>query len=356
MLLKNTYTKNNKTLIISFLCLNILFFSCKKKAIESPEPIKADYPKAFVVNGLSNDISIINLNNLVQNKTIQLTDLGRYPHHITLSPDGTKLAIANPEFDFTLGHAALHNAVDKKGGIIIIDTKTGSSMLKIDLPNVNFNAAFSPNGSEIWSATSTHSGDMYIYETNTGNLIKQVPLGLSPSEVIFSKDGKYAFIALSESSFVYVLDVKIKEVIQTIKVDLYPSNTWLGDDGFIYVENKTTMSINIIDPNTLTVVNYLDLNFIPGKTIYNQLLDELWICETGKNKVAYFVKKNNLWTYQGEIVTGDEAHSISFSKDLKKAFVVNLKGNSVSVIDTQSHSKIKDISVGNQPNGIVLSE
>ena len=350
----NTFTHN--TLIISTLLVIFTCVSCKKNEVSKPPIEVIDYPKAYVVNGASNNISIINLHDNTQTKIIQLTDLGRYPHHISLSPDGTKLAVAVPEFDFTLGHSALHNAVDKKGGIVVIDTQTGNSVLKMDLPYVNFNAAFSPDGTEIWSATSSHKGDMYVFDSKTGQLKKQIPLGLSPSEVTFTKDGKYAFIALSESSYVYVLDVATKAVVETIKVDLYPSNTWAGSDGYIYVENKTSFSVNIIDPKTMSVVNYIDLNFTPSKIIYNQLQSELWICQAGNNKIAYFQQKNNIWTLKGSIITGDDAHAVSFSKDEKTAYVVNLKGNSVSVIDVLNHTKIKDITAGNQPNGIVLKE
>lgn len=352
---KNKIYSHN-LLIINTLLVFFSSISCKKNEVTKPSPEVLDYPKAYVVNGASNNISIINLTENTQTKIIQLTDLGRYPHHISLSPDGAKLAVAVPEFDFTLGHAALHNAVDKKGGIVVIDTQNGNSILKMEMPYVNFNAAFSPDGTEIWSATSSHTGDMYVFDSKTGQLKKQIPLGLSPSEVTFTNDGKYAFIALSESSYVYVLDVSTKEIIETIKVDLYPSNTWTGADGLIYVENKTSFSVNIIDPKTMSVINYIDLNFTPSKIVYNKLQSELWICQAGDKKIAYFEQKNNIWTLKGTIITGEDAHAVSFSKDEKVAYVVNLKGNTVSVIDVVNHTKIEDITVGNQPNGIVLKE
>ena len=47
-----TYT--HKNLIISTLCVVLLFFSCKKKVVESIKPVEADYPKADVVNGGAN--------------------------------------------------------------------------------------------------------------------------------------------------------------------------------------------------------------------------------------------------------------------------------------------------------------
>lgn len=332
--------------------------SCKsKKVIEEPVPlVETDYPKAYVVNGGSNTISVLDLNELSVKNIIQLTEIGRFPHHINLSTDGKKLVVATPEHDFTLGHAALHNATDKKGGIAVIDTKTGSTLLKIALPNTNFNAAFNVDGSEIWSASATHSGEMFIYNATNGVLKTKVILGADPSEVVFSKDGKYVFVALGESSFVYVINSQTKAIIKTIKVDAFPTNVWAGVDDKIYVENKVAHTINIIDAKTLTVIDYLDVVFTPGQIAYNQTLNELWVCQAGENKVAYFERKGNLWSLKGTIISGNDAHAITFSKDMKRAFVVNQKGNTVSVIDAINHLKSKDISVGSLPNGIVLKE
>lgn len=351
----NTLSKH-KHLIISALCFVFLIISCKKKETPNPEPVVVSFPKAYVVNGGSNTISIINLQKLSEDKIIQMTDVGRFPHHINLSPDGKKLAVAIPEFDFTLGHAFLHNASDKKGGIAVIDAQNGTTLLKIALPNANFNAVFSPDGTEIWSATSNHSGEMYIFDANTGVQKSKIALGADPTEVAFSKDGQHAFIALGESSFVYVINTASKAIVKTVKVDAFPTNVWAGNDGKMYVENKVALSVNIIDSKTLTATEFIDVNFRPGQIVYNQALNELWICQSGENKVAFFERKANIWVLKGNIVTGDDAHAISFSKDEKIAYVVNQKGNTVSVIDAVKHLKTNDIAVGKQPNGIVLKE
>ncbi|MER0441389.1 YncE family protein [Emticicia sp. W12TSBA100-4] len=345
-----------KILIINGLFFILFLSSCKEKKGIETEPIVTDYPKGYVVNGASNNVSIIDLNELSVKNIIQMTELGRFPHHINLSTDGKKLAVALPEFDFLLGHAALHNATDKKGGVAVLDAQNGNTLLKIAVPSVNFNAVFSPDGSEIWTASSTHTGEMFVYDANNGMLKSQVTLGADPSEVVFSKDGQYVFVALGESSFVYVLNAKTRLITKTIKVDAFPTNVWAGSDDKIYVENKVAHTINIIDAKTLTVVDYLDVAFTPGQIAYNQSLNELWICQAGENKVAYFERKNNLWSLKGSIVTGNDAHAITFTKDMKRAFVVNQKGNTVSVIDAVNHTKTKDISVGSQPNGIVLKE
>jgi len=70
--------------------------------------------------------------------------------------------------------------------------------------------------------------------------------------------------------------------------------------------------------------------------------------------VYYFVRENNKWKKAGSIQTGLDAHAIAFSKDGKLAYVTNQKNLSVSIVNTTSHTKIKDVQVGQKPNGIVI--
>ncbi|RYU92847.1 YncE family protein [Emticicia agri] len=342
--------------IYQVFCLILLLFSCQPKEEIKTEDI--NFPAAYVVNGGSNTVSIIDLNERVVKKIIQLTDLGRFPHHIQLSPDGKKLSVALPEFDFTLSHDLLHQATDKKGGVVVIDALNGKSLLKIPLEKVNFNAVFSPDNTEIWTASANHSGEMYVFDANTGVQKAVIPLGADPSEVVFTKNGDYVIVALAESSFVVAVNAKLKKVEKFIKVAPFPTNVWAASDGNIYVENKNLNTIDIIDPETLNAseTDYINLDFKPGQIAYNQLLNELWVCEAGSNKVAYFQLKNEKWALKSSIVTNNDAHAITFSKDGKTAYVVNQRGNTVSVINTATHEKVTDIPVGLNPNGIVLRE
>ncbi|UTA70016.1 YncE family protein [Emticicia sp. 21SJ11W-3] len=344
----------NKIYKVFLFSFSVFLVSCKDKEEVPTESI--DFPAAYVVNGGSNTISIIDLNERKVKKLIQLTDLGRFPHHIELSPDGKKLSVALPEFDFTLSHDQLHNATNLKGGIAIIDADNGKSLLKMQLDRVNFNAVFTHDNTEIWTASTNHAGEMHVFDTATGVLKDEIFLGADPTEVVFSKDGRYAFVALGESSFILAVNVKLKKVEKYIKVDQFPTNVWLADDGYIYVENKNLLTINVVDPATMNATESIDLDFKPGQVAYHKGLNELWVCQAGQKKIAYFERKNNKWVLKSTIVTGDDAHAVKFSKDEKIAYVANQRGNTVSVINTATHEKIMDIPVGLNPNGIVLRE
>lgn len=51
-----------------------------------------------------------------------------------------------------------------------------------------------------------------------------------------------------------------------------------------------------------------------------------------------------------------DAHAIAFTKDVTIAYVSNQGAARVSVINVATLTKLKDITVGQKPNGIVLKQ
>ena len=85
------------------ICMALSFFSACKKD-HTTHVISIDYPAAYVVNGQSNNISVIRLSDNTVTETISLNG-ATFPHHIYLSPDKTKLAVAITGTDLSGGHS-----------------------------------------------------------------------------------------------------------------------------------------------------------------------------------------------------------------------------------------------------------
>lgn len=340
--------------LICYFLLYLILVSCGKNFTSTHG--RTRFLAAYVVNGGSNSISVIDLRTLKVKKTIQLPIKDRFPHHISLSPDKKNILVAIPEFDFNQSHDLLHQATDKKGGVFALNAQTGKVLLNLSLPKPNYNAVFSNDNTEIWSAAATHAGQMHVFDANTGEQKAIFSLGADPTEIVFSKNGDFAFVALEESSFILAIDTRLKQIKKYIKVDPFPTNIWAGNDGNIYVENKNLKTVSIVNETSLETYEFIDLKFKPGQVAFNKLLNELWICQTGEDKVACFERKNNTWVMKSTIITGQDACAITFSGDEKMAYVVNRKENTLSVVDAMKHQKLTDISVGALPNGVVLRE
>jgi len=330
----------------------------------SPE-LNINYAAAYVVNAEGNSLSVIDLSSQQIKETISFgevsaghgttgtADMIMWPHHIYLSPDGSKLGVGVPGMDLSGGHAG--GTTGMKGRVLVLDPKTGMTLQNQQTPVMNHNAVFSPDGSEIWTSQMDEAGKVLVYNAATMALKNTIIVGMEPAEVTMSANGQYAFVANGMSNTVSVIRVSDKSVVKTIQVGEDPVGAWPGADGKMYVDNEKGQSISVIDVATLAVVETINLGFTPGYAAYHPTRNELWVSQAGTGtKVIIFERMNGAFMKMGELQTGLDAHAIAFTKDGATAYVTNQGAASVSVVDVAKRSKIKDILVGKKPNGIVL--
>lgn len=352
-------------LTVFALSIPVVLSSCYKMAETASPKLNIDFDAAYIVNGESNSISVIDIKSNEVKGTISLGETSAehgddmstgisWPHHIYLSPSKNQLVLGAPGMDLSAGHSGGMEGL--KGQSVIINSKTGEIINSTELPVSNHNSIFSPDGTEIWTAQMEEMGKILIYDENSYALKKTIDVGKEPSEVTFSYDGSTAFVANSSSNTVTAINVIDKTILKTIEVGEDPVGAWPGKDNKMYVDNEHEETVSVIDIITLEVEETIILGFMPGMVGYNSAKDELWVTDAENGKVVYFQRMNNTWMKMGSIDTGSGAHGIAFTKDEKTAYVTNQLTESVSVIDVDLKSKVKDIKVGNKPNGIVIKQ
>lgn len=340
-----------RSILFSLLVSSILVCtSCQHKVV-SPTSISIDYPVAYIINGGENSVSLLNINTLKIENTYFIPEFqDRYAHHIYLSSNKDKLAIAMPAYDFSGGHSGLHN-VSALGGIAVLDAKTLELIQKIPVSFANHNAVFAENDQEIWTTTHSHSGELVVFSAQDGSEMHRQPLGPDPSEIIITPN-QYALAAVGESSFVGAVSTKTKAEAKFIKVDLFPTNVWPGNDTLAIVENKNKKSINFIDIRTLKGIDAIDTPFIPGFSCF--IHNELWIVEPNTKNVHIYQKRKELWQEVALLEAGEDAHSIGFVPEKNLVIIVNQKEASISLFEANTRRKIKTLPVGLKPNGIAI--
>jgi len=321
-----------------------------------------DYPVAYVVNGEGSTISVIDLDKNTVTETLELMGTGNemvmWPHHLSLYSifDMHRLAIGVPGMDLSAGHSGGMN--DMKGKVLIMDAVKGKILKTVDLPVSNHNAMYSPNGREIWVSQMEMAGIVLVYDAQTYALKNTIQVGMEPAEVTFSADGGKAYVANGGDNTVSVIDPVNKSIIATIPVGAEPVGAWVGYDGKMYVDNEDGKTISVVDVSANTVVQTIDLGFMPGSAAHNAAQKELWVTDPDNGKVHYWSwdQVGNQWNHAGSFNTAGGAHAVAFTADGNRAYVTNQMAASVSVINVNDHSKIKDIPVGKKPNGIVIKQ
>lgn len=353
-----------KAITIAILLLSsVILLGCKKMNHDMDDEdmgmdLNINYSAAYVVNGQDASVSVIDLSKNIVTKTIPLMDdngkMAMWPHHIYKSPASNTLSVAIPGTDLSAGHAG--GMADMKGMVMLLDAQKGSMVKNLELPAMNHNATFSPDGKEIWTSQMEMEGKVLVYDSQTYMLKKVIMVGTEPAEVTFSANGTKAYVANGGDDNVMVINPVTKERIATIPVGDNPVAAWVGQDNRMYVDNEDGQSVSVIDVSSNTVVQTISLGFMPGSVAHNAFKNELWVTDPDNGKVHYWTLNNatNTWVHGNVFSTGLGAHAIAFAKDGETAYVTNQLAKSVSVVNVQNHTKIKDITVGAKPNGILI--
>ena len=332
---------------------------------EQPIESQCRRSTAYVVNAEDSTLSVIDMKSNEVTRTVDLnmpsmsqemdgSKKVEWPHHIYLNSKKTQLAIAVPGVDLSMGHEA--DMPEMKGMVLVVSTLPGGFLKSFEVPMMNHNAIFSPDGAEIWTSQMEDSGKVLVYDSHNYRLKNTIPVGKRPSEVTFSANGKVAFVANTASNSVTAIDVPRKSVRSILPVGDAPIGAWMGSNQKMYVDNEKGKSISVVDVPTLSVEETVTLGFTPGMAAYHPQLKELWVSDTDGGRVVYFQRSNQKWIQGGSIPTGEGAHAVAFSRDGKTAYISNQMAASVTVVNVVSKKEIKSIPVGNKPNGITLLE
>ena len=305
----------------------------------------------YVVNGEDSSISVIDPANAKVVGTIALQNVS-YPHHVYMSPDRSKLAVAVPGHDLSGGHSGGGAEHSGGGAVLVLDAMTGATIKSRRLDASNHNAIFSADGTEIWTAQLVDEGTVLVLDANTLDTKQTIRVGRVPAEVTFTNDGKYAFVANGTGDDVTIIDAATKSVVKTIAVDREPVGAWPGADGLMYVDCEVAKTIKVIDPKTLEIVRTYSLGFTPGfAAVPPSRTSELWVTDTDSGKVVFHETASE--TKMADVATAAGAHALAFTPDGSTAFVTNQLSASVSVVDSQTRAVKTSIQVGKKPNGVV---
>ncbi len=320
------------------------------------EGMNIDYPAAYVVNGESNNIEVLNLLDLSQKAQISLNG-ATFPHHINLSPDKTKLAVAITSTDLSGGHDSGGMSGMYGFKVIVLNSYTGKIEKEILLPRMPHNGIFNTNGSELWIAQEDEQqSQVLVFNTGNWSLKSTINVGRGLSEVTFSSDGTRAYAANTLDATVSIINPDTKMVLATVAVGKDPVGAWPGANGFMYVDNETDQTVTEIAVASGAITETIHLGFKPGYVAYHPSKQELWVSDATNGQIAYYTQNNSLWALQGDIATGADAHAIAFSQDGATAYVTNQGVGTVSVIRVSDHSVTATVPVGKKPNGLAIRQ
>jgi YVTN family beta-propeller protein len=259
------------------------------------------------------------------------------------------------------------------------------------------NIQVAPDGRSVW-AISGHDNQALAIDTATYQLLGAAPTGHHPAHIILSPDGRTAYVTNAEDNTVSAIDTASYQTKATIPVGTYPHGLRPSPDGrWVYVANLEDTTVSVIDTSTNQRVADIEVGRSPvqvafspdGAAAYVSLnaenavgrIDVASRALTGKvpvgvGPVQVFVSPDSatlLVANQGTpeqpsttvsfvetaglsvvktVETGQGAHGVTIDPTGRHAYVTNIYGDDLAVLDLAERRVVTTLSMGAAPNGV----
>lgn len=306
----------------------------------------------------------------------------------------------------------LYVANENSENIAVIDASTNEVLKFIDIRDGSGNMLMihniqaSPDGKTIWGTVNSTSGDMdklVVVDPLTDKIVRWVDIGerMNLGHVVLDSTSTFAYVTSTDSN--YVIEVNVLSYAITRKFNLGAGHSPHGlrfARGKLYVANlrSGTFSVITISDGTISEIpvggmavqtattpddRYVFVSLYDTKEVIRyetatglinrfslpttsvgpiQLYPSpdgtlLFICDQGMllsrpSSDKLFVMRISTGEIISTIAAGDGAHGVVVSSDGARVYVTNQLNHTVSVINASDNSRICDIPVGANPNGI----
>jgi PQQ-dependent catabolism-associated beta-propeller protein len=234
-----------------------------KRFRDIPDPETFDlHPDGRHLYASNEDDALVSVIDVETGTTVAEFETGEEPEGVLITADG-KLAFATSEA------ANLVHVIDTAKGEVIKDIVTGTRPRRM---------ALTPDGKELWVSAEL-SGIVDIIDVASLTALGKVeflPKGMrreqvTPVDVLITRDGARAYVALGRANHVAVVDVKSRNVLDYLLVGKRPWGLKLNkDESLLYVANGLSDDVTIIE----TASNRSLISVAVGQVPYGVLIDD----------------------------------------------------------------------------------
>ena len=182
-----------------------------------------------------------------------------------------------------------------------------------------------------------------------------------PSKVLFSPDGKLAYVNHIRSPILDIIDVDKRQVVHTITgvADVFSSDMMLSADGnSIWLAHKMVGKVTVIDLQHRKIVTVLDTgtetNHPNFAVVNNIAYGFVTVAALNETKVYRQDAPSLAPIYMGAIKSsGIEPHGLWPSPDNTRMYIVNEHSDTVDVVDTATLKVVHSMNVGQEGQALI---
>lgn len=258
------------------------------------------------------------------------------PGHAVLSPDGKSLYVTS-------------RATDR---ISVISTKTGKVKRRIDVGARPNSLSVGPAGAALYVATAG-GGTVRVINPESG-AHSDIRIGGRVSSASPTPDGKYLWVALSETDSIAKVDLSSRSVAKRLRVGDGPTSVRVTPDGkYAMSANRLDDTISVIDTKRNRVVKTIKVGDSPRGARGTK--DGLWsFTPNYEDSTLSMIRMNDLKVAKTAKV-GRGPRATDISPDGRTVLVADYDADSVSVFDVGSRKVTQKVDVDSRPVSIAFA-
>ncbi|HYK45617.1 MAG TPA: bifunctional YncE family protein/alkaline phosphatase family protein [Parafilimonas sp.] len=163
------------------------------------------------------------------------------------------VAISPTGFDIDESTQKMYVVTKEDNSLYVIDLKTKTIIQRDTLRAEAFTCLLSPDKKELYISLWGNE-NIVVYNTSQKKLTDAIRVGDHPNELCITKNGQILFVANANDNTVSVVNIKKRQVIETLDAALFPhSPTGSTTNGLALSEDEKTLYIANADNNCLAV-------------------------------------------------------------------------------------------------------
>jgi YVTN family beta-propeller protein len=293
----------------------------------------------FVLNSLDASVSVIDPATYTESKRIPV---GKEPHHLYLTPDEKSLLVAN-----ALGDA-----------LTFIDPRTAQVQRQLNNIVDPYQLRFSPDMKWfVTLANRLNHVDIYRWQPQNDaeplQLVKRIPTGKTPSHQWIDSASRTVYATMQDSNELIAVDLATQTIRWRIPTGSLPADVYLtADDHFLFVGLTGDRFVEVYDVTRSPAQLVKRIPTGEGAHAFRALGDKRHIFVSNRVSNTISLIDTQTQSVVAELPGPGGPDDMEVSADGKTLMVSSRWIRKVTWVDIASRAIIRQTNVGRSPHGI----
>ncbi|MBM7059204.1 beta-propeller fold lactonase family protein [Pseudomonas sp. UL073] len=266
---------------------------------------------------------------------------------------------ARPLLDFNSYYLVLMN---QDASITVIDPVTSlggitSTLMRIPLKHRPMDWTASRGDRQLYVSLPA-SGEVALIDTETFQVVANLPAGSEPSRVVLQPDGRYLWVGNDSrqdgQSGVTVIDTQTRKTVLSAATGAGHHEIAFSEDSrYAFVSNRDAGTVSIFDVATLSRVSDLATGPKPLALDYSALSKAVYVADGKAGRITVIDARS--LAVRKVIDTGRGIGPLRFTEDGRYGITLNTLTDQALVIDAASDEIIHQLQVSAEPYQLVYT-